>query len=162
LLCNYPPMTDKILTFILAAILVLILSELIIPGEKHLATIESISTDNGLSVSKSITQPYSNYTITFDNRTVIEPKSEVSNFKTGDSIEYTLTPVMKNIRSIQNKATNFQMTIHSYFSLIMLMVICVVGQIANITIRWSKKNKEMIQILLFCLIFVMGYIFIYK
>ena len=155
-------MTDKILTFILAAILILFLFEVIIPGEKHLAIIESISTDGGLSVSKSVTKPYSNYTITFDNRKVIEPGSEISNFKTGDSIEYTLTPVMKNIRSIQNKATNFQMTIHSYFSLIILMVISVVGQIANITIRWSKTNKEMIQILLFSLIFVMGYIFIYK
>lgn len=155
-------MTDKILTFILPAILILFLFELIIPGEKHLTTIESISTDSGLSVSKSVTQPYSNYTITFDNRTIIEPGSEVSNFKTGDSIEYTLTPVMKNIRSIQNKATNFQMTIHSYFALIILMVISVFGQIVNVTIRWSKTNKEMIQILLFCLIFVMGYIFIYK
>jgi hypothetical protein len=155
-------MTDKILTFILAAILILFLFEVIIPGEKYLAIIESISTDGGLSVSKSVTQPYSNHTITFDNRTVIEAGSEISNFKTGDSIEYTLTPVMKNIRSIQNKATNFQMTIHSYFTLIILMVISIVGQIANITIRWSKTNKEMIQILLFSLIFVIGYIFIYK
>lgn len=155
-------MTDKILTFTLAAFVILFLFELIIPGERHLTTIESISLDNGLSVSKNITKPYSNYIITFDNRTVVEPGREIINFKPGDSIEYTLTPVMKNIRSIQNRATNFQMTIHSYFSLIILMVISVVGQIVNVTIPWSKTNKEMIRILLFSLIFVMGYIFIYK
>lgn len=155
-------MIDKILTFVLAAFLILFIIELIIPGERHLAIVDSILLNSGLSVSKSTTKPYSNYTITFDNRTVIEPGSEINNFKQGDSIEYTLTPVMKNIRSVKNRATNFQMTIHSYFSLIILMVISVVGQIANITIRWSKTNKEMIQILLFCLVFVMGYIFIYK
>lgn len=153
-------MVDKILSAAIAVVVILFLIELAVSGEKHPATIEAIRTEKGLSVSNNTTRSYEQDVAYFDNRSAILTYHDSEHFTEGDSIEYALTPIVKNLRSMTNLKTGYKITVHTYTSLIALIIASVVGQGLNLGIQWS--NKDMIRLLLFCLLFTIGYIFIFK
>lgn len=155
-------MFDKILTILISALLATFLIEVSIPGEKHKAKIERIFKDSGMSVNQGMTRTYEQYVAMFDGHEVILTFGDVDEFKEGDSVGYALTPIAGNMKSMTNLRSRYKTTVHSYAMLIVLALVCVVGQVLNVAVKWSKRNKEIIQILLFSMIVVAAYILIFK
>jgi hypothetical protein len=158
-------MIDKIYTLVIGLIGLLMLFEFIVPGSKGSTSISDVDINSGPTFNRyRMGSPYTDYIIYFDNykRKARLSVDDFVEFSKGDSITYELTWVMGNLRELKNIRTGYIASVPTYTTLIGLVLAATAFQVINA--RWvvEQKMKDFIHIILFSLIFVIGFILYFK
>jgi hypothetical protein len=158
-------MVDKIYSLIIGLISLLLILEFIVPGSKGSASISDVDINSGPIFSRyTMGSSYTEYIIYFDNykhKARLEVDDFVQ-FNPGDSITYELTWVMGNLRHVKNNRTGYSASVPSYTALIWLVLAALAFHVINVQWVVEKKMKYFFHIILFSLIFVIGYILYFK
>lgn len=156
-------MTDKFLTILISLIVVFVLIEAFIPGINRNSVVNMIKLNQeiGISTRKNI-EIHETLVLSFDSHRTVINYNDSRAFSSGDSIVYQLTPLLKNLKKVTHKQSGYEITAHSYSMLVTLLVVAVIGQVISINVNMDKSRKELVQIIIFSLLFVIGYIFLFK
>jgi hypothetical protein len=158
-------MIDKIYTLVIGLIGLLVLLEFIVPGNKGSTSISDVDINSGPTFNRyHMGSTYTEYIIYFDNhkRKARLPVNDFVEFSKGDSITYELTWIMSNLRVIKNNHTGYTARVPTYTTLIGIILAALIFQIINVKWVVEKNMKDFIHIILFSLIFVIGYILYFK
>jgi hypothetical protein len=154
-------MTDKILTWIVVLLSGMIATDFLIPGPVRRTIITTMRVETGVTLSKYSLRNLKENVAYFDTHRARISESDVTLFSEGDSIEYRLTPIVRSLKTIKNLKSGYRIYVHFYFISLLLTAIIIVAQVLNVNIKWNKTNKELIQIIIFSLLIVVGYILIF-
>ena len=155
-------MTDKILTWVVILLIVINAIEFLISGLSKKAIINTIRVETGSTIRNKSIKYYEENAVYFDSYRITLNDKDVATFNQGDSIEYKLTPVIRNLKTVKKLKSNHQIYVQTYSMLLLLTAMTIVAQALSVNMKWSKTNKQTIQILVFSLIVAIGYLLIFR